>query len=196
MEGALARKLDSQSDALWEELINGKVVMMAPATVNHHRVSYNVSTIFHKYLNGKKCEYFPDGVGLYLSDKDRYIPDGMVVCDPEKVKPKGIVGAPDLVLEVLSRSTAKNDRGRKKEMYERCGVREYWIADPIRLSVEQYVLEDGKFVLRATAQKCSPEELEELSEEDRAEITSEFPCAIFEDLIIRMEDVFGRVTLS
>ena len=193
--GNLAYKLESYYDARREERIDGKVVMMAPARINHNRVAYNISIIFHAYLNGKKCEYFPDGNGLYLSDQEHYIPDGMVVCDPDKVRDKGIIGAPDLVVEVLSRGTARHDRGHKKDVYEKFGVREYWIVDPIRLSVEQYVLEEGKFLLRDVYQKYPVSVLADMSEEERAAIATEFPCAIFDGLTVRLDDVFGRVTI-
>ena len=196
MNGNLAYKLESHYDERWEELINGKVVMMAPARINHNRVAYNISIIFHSYLKGKKCEYFPDGNGLYLSEREHYIPDGMVVCDPDKVQDKGIVGAPDLVIEVLSRGTARNDRGHKKDVYEKFGVREYWIVDPLSLSLEQYVLENGKFVLRDVYHKYPPSALSAMKEKDRAAIVTEFQCATFDSLTVKLDDVFGRVVVT
>ena len=196
MDGNLAYKQDGHSDGLWEELIDGKVVMMVPARVNHHRVSGNLYNIFSRYLHGRPCEPFPDGVGLYLSAKEHYIPDMMVVCDPDKVQDKGIVGAPDLVIEVLSPSTAKNDRGHKKDVYERHGVREYWIVDPAALNVEQYVLENGKFTLWDVYHKYSASWLAEMDEEERAAVVTEFRCSLFDDLLISLEDVFRRVVVG
>lgn len=195
MEGNLARKLEFYSDPLWEERVDGQTVMMAPASVNHHRISGNIYALFSRYLQGRPCEPFSDGVGLYLSEKERYIPDGMVVCDPEKVKGRGVTGAPDLVVEVLSRSTAKRDRGHKKDAYERYGVREYWIVNPADLSLEQYLLEDGKFILRDVYHKYTPDALEELDADERAAIVTEFPCGVFPDLTVRLEEVFGRVSI-
>ena len=121
MESNLAYKLEPL-----EEVIGGKVVMMASPTVNHNRVSGNIHTIFDIYLKGGQCEPFQDGTALFLKeDREEYKPDMMVVCDPDKVKPDGVHGAPDLVVEVLSPSTGKNDRGYKKDIYEKYGVRNY-----------------------------------------------------------------------
>ena len=191
MNGNLAYKLEAR-----EEVIGGEVVMMAPASINHNRIIKNISFIFESYLRNRQCEYFADGNGLYLSeDEEEYIPDGMVVCDPDKVKNKGIFGVPDLVIEVLSPSTARHDRGHKKDVYEQYGVREYWIVSPTDLSVEQYILKDEHFVLWDVYQKYSPSALADMKEKDRAAVVTEFKCSIFPDLIIRLDDVFGRVVV-
>ena len=178
-----------------KELVDGKVIMMAPATVNHNRIARNISSIFDVYLRGKPCEYFPDGVGLYLNAKEQYIPDGMVVCDPDKVKADGVHGAPDLVVEVLSPSTGRNDKGHKKDVYERYGVREYWIVSPAERSVEQYVLRDGKFVLHDMYYKYPDYLLIHMTDEEKAAIVTEFKCSLFDDLIIQVDDIFGRVVV-
>ena len=104
-----------------EELIGGKVVMMSPASTNHTFVSGNIHGIFWHYLKGKKCTPISDGSTVYLTDDDHFVPDFMVVCDPDKIKSDGIHGAPDLVVEVLSPSTMRNDKTRKKDVYARCG---------------------------------------------------------------------------
>ena len=192
MNGNLAYKLEPK-----EEIVGGRVVMMAPATVNHGRVCGNIYGIFRNYLIGRRCEPFPDGVGLCLEeDAEEYQPDGMVVCDPEKVKARGVVGAPDLVVEVLSPSTAKNDRGHKMNAYEKHGVREYWIVSPDALTLEQYVLEDGRFVLRDVYHRYTAAELADMKEKERADVVMEFQCSLFADLTIRLEDVFGRVVVG
>ena len=72
-----------------EELIDGKVVMMAPASSNHNRIAGNIFSMFHQYLKGRKCEPFGDGENVYLTDKDHFVPDFMVVCDPDKIKSDG-----------------------------------------------------------------------------------------------------------
>lgn len=165
-----------------QEIVNGEVVMMALAGSNHNRISRNLTRIFDTYLLDKQCEYFPDGEGLFLSEQEEYIPDGMVVCDPDKVNYKGVFGAPDLVIEILSRATAKNDRNHKKAVYGRYGVKEYWIIDPVKMTVEQYVLQGGELTLRATyafpATQGQPQE---------------FKCSLYDDLTIKLTDVFARV---
>lgn len=111
-----------------QELINGEIVMMSlRPSWNHNRVAFNIAHIFEKYLYGKKCTPIADGMDLYLTEENQFIPDFMVVCDPDKIKPDGVHGAPDLVVEVLSPSTMRNDKTSKKDAYARCGVGEYWL---------------------------------------------------------------------
>ena len=178
-----------------EELIGGEVVMMAPPASNHNRIARNLSGIFVPYLRGKKCEYFGDHEGVFLADGEEYIPDGLIVCDPDKVKRNGVYGAPDLAIEILSPGTAKNDRGRKKDVYEQSGVREYWIVNPADMTIEQYLSQNGKFVLNDVYRKCQDYELEDMAEEERAAIVTEFRCSLFPELLISVEDVFDHVIL-
>ena len=178
-----------------EELIGGEVVMMAPPASNHNRIARNLSGIFVPYLRGKKCEYFVDHEGVFLADGEEYIPDGLIVCDPDKVKRNGVYGAPDLAIEILSPGTAKNDRGRKKDVYEQSGVREYWIVNPSDMTIEQYLLQNEKFVLNDVYRKCQDYELEDMTDEERAAIVTEFHCSLFPELSISVEDVFDHVIL-
>ena len=190
MNGNLAYKLEPQ-----EEIIGGKVVMMATPTSNHNRVTRNLSNIFGNFLKGHTCEYFSDREALFLEeDMEEYQPDGMVICDQSKVRDKGVFGAPDLVVEVLSPSTAGYDRRHKKEVYEKHGVREYWIVNPADRSVEQHILENGLFVLQGVYSLYPDFMLEDMRLEERAALVTEFRCSLFEDLSIRLVDVFDRVT--
>jgi Uma2 family endonuclease len=77
-------------------------------------------------------------------------PDIIVVCDEKKIEKKGCVGAPDLVVEILSPSTAKTDWKDKYLLYEESGVREYWIVNPDNALVHIFRLTDGKFFLDGT----------------------------------------------
>ena len=179
---------------VWEELIDGKVIAMSPRpTTDHYHVSFNIAYIFTTYLRGKRCTPFGDGVDLYLTETDRFIPDGMVVCDTEKIKRDGVHGAPDLVVEVLSPSTAKHDRGRKKQVYEQCGVSEYWIVDPANKTLEQYLLQQGAFTLHEVYAIYPDYMLDKMTEAERAALPASFRCSLFEDLDIVLEDIFDRV---
>ena len=181
-------------DERWEELIGGKGVAMSPRpAVNHNFVAGNIYSIFHNYLRGKKCTPFADGTDLYLTEEDRFVPDGMIVCDPDKIKPNGIHGAPDLVIEVLSPGTAKYDRGRKKDVYEQCGVREYWIVSTGDKSVEQYLLQDGKYELHNVYTLYPEWMLDKMRPEERAAVVMDFKCSLYDDLTISLEDIFARV---
>ena len=175
------------------EKINGEFVNMSPRpAINHHRVTKNLSRIFDAYLDGRICEYFSDGVDLFLTEHDWLIPDGMVVCDPDKVRRDGVYGAPDLIIEALSPTSVRYDRGRKLEIYGQSGVKEYWIIDPENKTVEIYLPENGKFILR-DAYSFYPENiLARLTPEERKQIRTEFHSEIFPDVIIRLDDLFKR----
>lgn len=177
-----------------EELIDGQTVAMSPRpNIDHYQVADNISHIFSTYLRGKTCRPFGDGVDLHLTEKDCFVPDGMVVCDPEKVRSNGVYGAPDLVVEVLSPSTAANDRGRKKAVYEQCGVKEYWIVSPGDKSIEQYLLRDGKLELAEVYSVFPDYMLEAMKPQELAVLPRAFKCSLFGDLDIVIEDVFERV---
>ena len=176
-----------------EELIDGKPVMMSPRpSVNHSRVAGNIYRLFSNYLNGRRCEPFGDGVDLYLDEDNQFVPDFMVVCDPDKIRLDGIHGAPDLVAEVLSPGTARNDKTRKKDVYARCGVREYWLVSPDEKSVETYRTDGTEFILHDVYTLYPDWQLAQMSEEERANLVTHFKCSLFDDLDISMEDIFYR----
>lgn len=176
-----------------EELIGGKVFMISPRpSVNHNRVAGSIYNLFSNYLRWRKCEPFADGTDLYLTEDNRFIPDVMIVCDPDKIKSNGIHGAPDLVVEVLSPSTMRNDRGVKKETYAHCGVKEYWLVSPGDRSVEVYRTNGSEFVFHDSYALHSDWELEQMSEEERANLETHFKCSLFDDLDISLEDIFYR----
>ena len=173
-----------------DELINGQIVLMSPSpAANHVIVVGNIYAIFHAYLKGKQCTPFMDGLDVYLTEKDRFEPDMMVVCDPQKIKYNGVHGAPDLVVEVLSPSTAKRDRSYKKQVYEQCGVREYWLVNIADRSIEQYLLADGQLQLAEVY--ALPGDY--LTEAERAPYITELKCSLYDDLRVSLEDVFYRV---
>lgn len=179
-------------EKLWEELIDGEVVLMSPRpSVNHNTVAGNIFILLHQYLKGKTCRPFADGVDLYLTEKDRFVPDGMVVCNRGKIKADGVHGAPDLVIEVLSPGTARYDRGKKMRAYEKAGVREYWIVNPADKTVEQYLLDVGELVLHDVYSLLPDYMLEKLTEEERAALVTEFRCSLYDDLVISLEDIFA-----
>ena len=190
MEGNLAPVLYDEPRT---ELIDGKAVAMSPGgTAYHNWIILNLSRMFGDYLTGKPCSPFGDGMNLYLTNKDHFIPDFMVVCDKNKIKGGGhhVEGAPDFVVEVMSPSTARRDKLQKKNVYERCGVREYWIINPTERYIEQYVLENSAFTLRDVYYHYRAYELEDMTDKEKAEVITEFHPAIFEDMTVRLEKVF------
>lgn len=181
------------NDEFCEELINGRPVAMSPAASNHNQVATNLVGIFWPYLKGKKCTPFGDGEAVYLTETNHFIPDFMIVCDPDKIKTDGVHGAPDLVVEVLSASTAHRDRGHKMDVYAKCGVREYWIISPREKTVEQYLQDNGRLVLNAVYAIYPEPILARMKEEERAAVATEFQCSLFDDLTICLTDIFERI---
>lgn len=179
-------------EAPWEELIDGETVAMSPRpTFNHNRVASRIYLAFENYLRGKHCTAIADGTDLYLSEKDRFVPDMMVVCDRDKIQENGVHGAPDLVVEVLSHSTANRDRGYKKNAYAKYGVREYWLVNPTDRSVEVYLLREGGLVFDRVYSLYPDSVLKNMTEEERAAIETHFRCSLYDDFDIPLEEIFS-----
>ena len=184
-------------DPLREELIDGKIVMMSPRPAwNHNRVAFNIAHIFENYLYGKKCTSISDGTDLFLTENDRFVPDFMVVCDPNKIKQTGVHGAPDLVVEVLSPSTSRNDKTKKKDVYARCGVREYWLVSPADKTIEAYRNNGTELVLHEVYAVYPDWMLPRLTESERAAVVTQFKCSLFDDFDIPLDDIFSGLLPS
>lgn len=171
-----------------EELLGGRIYMMSSPTVNHSQIASNIYYAFRSYLKGKTCRPFNDGVDVYLTENDRVIPDAMIVCNKNIIRLDGIHGAPDLIVEVLSPGTAKNDRGYKKNLDETAGVKEYWIVDPISHSIEVYILADGKFVLDEVYALYPAGA--GVTDEEREETKKEIQVSLYNDFCISLEEIF------
>lgn len=121
------------------EVINGEWYMTPAPEVTHQRVSRKLERLLDEHVTAKLLgEVFNAPIDVILSDSDIVQPDLIFIVSQRKaiITDKNIQGAPDLVIEILSPSTAAIDRGRKLELYERAGVREYWIADPAAQIIE------------------------------------------------------------
>lgn len=137
------------------ELIDGVPYLMSPApSPSHQRISREILVPFARYLSDKTCEVFyaPFDVRLPVADEsDEDIqtvvqPDVVVICDKSKLDKRGYRGAPALVVEILSPSTSKKDLNEKYNLYERSGVKEYWVVFPLDQVVHVYRLdEEGKY---------------------------------------------------
>ncbi|WP_154856723.1 Uma2 family endonuclease [Cyclobacterium xiamenense] len=136
------------------ELIRGKVFRQAAAPrLIHQRISGKIFNPICNFLQGKSCEVFsaPFDVRLPVSSRDPdkidtvVQPDLCVVCDPEKLDELGCVGAPDLIVEILSPGNNKKEIQLKYEVYETSGVKEYWMVHPDERTLLIYTLETGKY---------------------------------------------------
>jgi len=131
------------------ELINGEAFAISGPNTKHQAILMELSAQFHAYLRGKQCRVFPAPYDVRLfyeedeSDDTVVQPDIMVICDKEKIGPEGCRGAPDLVIEILSPSNTAIEMERKRNLYRRAGVREYWVVDTEDNSVTVYCFNDG-----------------------------------------------------
>lgn len=138
------------------EIINGEAVMMAPPSRIHQEIVAELTRQLGNYLEGKKCKVYAAPFAVRLFEKERDTPDDVdtmvepdisIVCDSDKLDDIGCKGAPDMVAEVLSPSTQRHDRLVKYNLYQRAGVREYWIVDPENKTVQVSVLDGGRYQL-------------------------------------------------
>jgi Uma2 family endonuclease len=136
------------------ELIDGLAYDMSPAPGTFHQsISGELFTIIKIFLRGKPCNVFAAPFDVRLPDGDEsdddtmtvVQPDIIVVCDKSKIDKRGVRGVPDFVAEILSPSTATKDYREKYDLYEKHGVKEYWIIDPGRMVSTYRIGSDGKF---------------------------------------------------
>lgn len=134
------------------ELFRGKIFKMGAPNTLHQDVTGNLFTALKNYLKGKDCRAFvaPFDVRLPVKNRRRddeittvVQPDVCVVCDPVKIDDRGVCGAPDLVIEVLSPGNPRKEIRIKYELYEEAGVKEYWIVYPGEQTIMVHLLQPG-----------------------------------------------------
>jgi Uma2 family endonuclease len=126
-------------DERWE-LIDGVAYDMSPAPSSLHQgISTQLIVEISLFLKGKPCKIYAAPFDVMLpvfpiESKDEINtvvqPDLSVICDPSKIIKRGCLGAPDLIIEILSPSTSKKDLNEKFQLYEKHSVKEYWVVDP------------------------------------------------------------------
>lgn len=172
------------------ELIKGKIQLMSPApNVRHQSISWRFNGLLFQYFRYKSCRAFaaPFDVRLYdrkksmLGNKEIYTvvqPDLCVICDTDKLDRQGCNGAPDWIIEILSKGNSKRETQEKYALYQESGVKEYWLVYPYEQSVHQFVLnpQTEKYQL-----------LTMFSAEDQAH------PALFPDLAIDLAEVFAEI---
>lgn len=166
-------------DGLRHEIIDGEHEVTPSPLTRHQRIVANLFLIIAAFVRERKLgEVFLAPFDVILSNLDIVVPDLLFVSGKrsEIITEKNLQGAPDLVIEVLSDGTRKRDEVTKRKLYERFGVREYWIVDPVLESIKIY-RQSGKGFERAA----------ELSVEAGDTLTS----PLFPGLVIPLDDVFG-----
>jgi Uma2 family endonuclease len=139
--------LSFPDDGRRHELIDGAhYVTPAPLTV-HQRLLGALYVELHQYLEHHPIgEVFLSPLDVVLSDHDVVEPDLLLVLDEQShiVTEKHVVGAPALVIEILSPATRARDAGLKRRLFERAGVREYWLVDPRDATIAVYRAREGE----------------------------------------------------
>lgn len=168
-------------DERWE-LIDGTAYMSAAPSRRHQEVQVELLRQISNYLLDKPCKVYGSPFDVRLAEegeddekvKDVVQPDITVICDKSKLDDRGCKGSPDLIMEIVSPSTAFMDYIKKLSLYEKKQVKEYWIVHPIDEIVMVYKLNENKKYGRP----------EIYSKEDNVKV------GIFEDLIICLKKVF------
>jgi Uma2 family endonuclease len=131
------------------ELFRGKIFKLAAPNTLHQVVSMKLTYELYAYLKGKTCRAFSAPFDIRLPVKNRkkdneittvVQPDICVVCDPSKIDARGVCGAPDLVVEILSPGNSKKELRDKYELYEEAGVKEYWVINPVEENLLVFLL--------------------------------------------------------
>jgi Uma2 family endonuclease len=138
------------------ELIKGGLHKMSPAP---RRLHQKIEGILHVklwlFFENRTCEVYQSPFDVRLSKNKGQIdqkidtvvqPDICVICDKSKLDDAGCIGAPDLIVEILSDSTAKKDYNEKFNLYEENEVKEYWIVNPATKTIEIFSLVENKYV--------------------------------------------------
>jgi Uma2 family endonuclease len=166
------------------ELIKGKIVKMSSPASAHQVVSRQLLKVMIAHFDRQPCQLFHAPYDVYFvhewedfkQARNIVQPDICIICDRNKIKRLGCVGAPDLVVEILSPSSIRKDVGDKFSLYEQYGVKEYWIVNPVEGTITLNVLEDGTY--RTLTPKAKGEILHSV---------------LFPDLAVDLETVFDDI---
>lgn len=141
-------------DERWE-LIHGEAYDMSPApSPRHQMIAMALGARMEEHFRKRPCRPLASPIDVKLSEEDIVQPDLIVVCDPAQITSTHVEGPPALVVEILSPSTTIHDRHRKRALYARAGVPEYWIVTPFPSLIEILVLRDARYVIEAAYEKC------------------------------------------
>ncbi|MCL2322507.1 MAG: Uma2 family endonuclease [Oscillospiraceae bacterium] len=184
-----------------KEIIDGKIYYMGGGTLLHIDVITNIGYSFNRYFddNKKNCKAYTSDLRVFLDSKSKknfVLPDVAILCgvsvlyEVSKGFKAGYRGNPELIVEVMSDGTRELDRMDKYKLYERAGVKEYWVVEPELKSIEQYVLVDGRYDLKNVVVLLSKTKLNDLTEEQKANYKAIIKPTMFEDLEIDLNKIF------
>ena len=178
------------------EMIEGEKFMSPSPNVNHSLITSRIASIIGTYAYVHMKGYVLPEVDVHFPDGNLFKPDLTVISFANReimMNRRNIIqGVPDMTVEIFSRSTRKRDVTIKKNIYERNGVKEYWTIDPFSKTVEVFILqEDGKFDDGTEYFYYEKEEWEDLTEEEKQNSKQEITLSIFDDLVVKVDDIFG-----
>lgn len=179
------------------EIIGGEKLMAPSPGWGHVNVTANLVKIIGNYVSINRLGVVAaDNFDVHFPDGSLFKPDFIFVGADKaekffQSKNTTLHGVPDMVAEIFSRSTIKRDVGIKKDTYEQNGVREYWMIDPWRETVEVYLLRDGKYEFGGLYQNWSDDELLEIPEDERAQIEFEVPVDVLDGFKVKIKNIFG-----
>lgn len=179
------------------EIIEGVKFMALSPGFGHVNVTANLIKLIGNYASINKLGIcFADNLDVHFPDGSLFRPNFIFVSAENaerlfKDKSMTLHGVPDMVAEIFSKSTMKRDVGIKKDVYERNGVKEYWIIDPWSEYIQVYLLRDGKYHLDDVYQNYSDDELNELTETERAEVQMEVPVGVLDGFKVKIRNIFG-----
>ena len=179
----------------WFEIIEGVKTMAASARFNHNMIASTIFSCFDEYFfrSNLKALAVTD-VDVHLPDGNLFRPDVSVIDSAALIGDDGkIHGVPELVVEVLSPSTQTNDLGIKKMIYERNGVREYWLVNPLSKDIYVYKLDDGYYKFDTAYHFYTQAELDTIPAAERNGIKEKIPVDIFPGLVVDINRIFKRV---
>ena len=179
------------------EIIEGEKFMAPSPYMGHSNITSNLITIIGGYAKINKLGIaFGDHLDVHFPDGNLFQPDFIFIgaAKAELFLDKRnmtLHGVPDMVVEIFSRSTMKRDIGIKKDIYERNGVKEYWIIDPWRETVDIYLLRKGKYELSGHYENYSESDFEYMTDEDRGAVEMEVPVAVLDGFKVKIRNIFG-----
>ncbi len=189
------------------EIIEGVKIIAPSPDMGHSSIVMNLSATIGAYVKINKLGIcFGDHMDVHFPDGSLFQPDFIFISAANaqlfwENKRRTLHGVPDMVAAILSQSTMKRDMGIKKDIYERNGVKEYWIIDPWRETVDVYLLRGGKYELDGHYENWSDDELAELeesrdlSDEEKAELKAQYkpevPVAVLDGFKVKIRNIFG-----
>ena len=179
------------------EIIEGVKFMSPSPDMGHGTITSNLIATIGSYVKINKLGIcFGDHMDVHFPDGNVFQPDFIFVSSAKAElfldkRKFTFHGVPDMVAEIFSKSTMKRDLGIKKDVYERNGVREYWIIDPWSENIQVYILRDGKYQLDDVYQNYSDEELSAMTDKERPEVKMEVPVAVLDGFTVKIRNIFG-----